>query len=915
MGCEPSKNHKEFYNIGKKFMNDPAVKALFKNPSILVAEKFRQLFGFSANEWKAWEPKKSDIRKFKGEMKYVLKHIKKSKVAGVLGSNMYTTSGVVRRNPVLGKLYDSFLSISHEMKGRQVTGDNSFNKVIRFLRDESVLTGMRVTDRSFKKAFKRMQKLETKIEKFLVEQEQGVSGSEKKLGDAMGELDGLLAKGEGKVYKDFITLIESKDKGLRSISSLKDIIKDRKGKHLTATNIKDIKNAIEVSNITTSANMKNALTQYVEMTHTMHNTLTRGAEAYIEAVKEGMRIKGVDEARISQIGTKLQEKLSPEEKVGYYPHFRYDLNSLFLDGLMPKLQKVSDATAFNAKKGITAALDELDLYISKRVKPRTKNLDDKNYSLNFPVTIKRYMDEINRFNYVSYTQMHTRQALREAKNAFQEGKDLEGYGAQMIDMIKDLNQAQLGTREIQNPEIKNFSRLLLNLEFTSKLGFNIRSALRNATQGLLNFVEFGPRMMYKSKDFYRDEAMLNKVDKAMEESGIRFTEAEGTAEQVEIGGKNIFSERVKFADGGEIEFTNPSKLSQLADMSGKLAGKSGSRTLIPYVNMRSVENFNRKHTYRFGFYKMYNSLHTSNGFREMLKDKWQESYGRDFTAKEFENELFKRSKNYAERMVTLLHFDYSTVSKSKIMRSPIGRFMFQFQHYAYKFGEYNFKIGRDARHGLMAGEWNFSGDVGKAYRMGLSYFLVPALVTAITKSDISRLVQHDSYDRIAQWWTFFTGDEEEFKKATYGRGAIGALVGAPVLSDALAIGEVFELWNLEDHEYLQMALGYTDMSNTSDDVKLKKLANILNIQTGRLVYQTSGLLMDGHLGTAVTFEAGLYPTSKAKDYRETLVDKTPKKVLEALEYIQQHISAARGKKKYKEPPATKKKKKAGYVMF
>ena len=83
---------------------------------------------------------------------------------------------------------------------------------------------MRVTDRSFKKAFKRMQKLETKIEKFLVEQEQGVSGSEKKLGDAMGELDAFLAKGEGKIYKDFITLIESKDKGLRSISSLIDII-------------------------------------------------------------------------------------------------------------------------------------------------------------------------------------------------------------------------------------------------------------------------------------------------------------------------------------------------------------------------------------------------------------------------------------------------------------------------------------------------------------------------------------------------------------------------------------------------------------------------------------------------------------------------------------------------------------------
>ena len=890
MGCNPSKNHMEMYKIGDKFINDVNVKKIFQNPSDLVTKKFHQLFGFKPSEWKAWDPSKTDVKKFNGEIKYMLKQIRKGKIAGVSAANLYTTSGVVRRNPILGSLYDSFLSINHALKGRQMIDNQDFSKVLESLRDEATTQGMVSSSRSFKKAQKRAAKIEAQIEKLLIDQANGRDVTNE-LRSKIGELDQFTAKGEGKIFKDFINLIESKDTGLRSVEAVKEIIKDRQGKTLTASNIRDIKKAIVSSGITTSSNMQNALVRYIDMMHTGYNTLSRGVDAYINAMQEGKMAKGDRNLeKLNQIRIKMLDKLLPDEKVGYYPHFRYDLNSIFLDNLMPKLQKVSESTQLQSKKGISAAVDELDLYVSKRIEPRTQDLDNKMYSLNFPVTIKRYLDEINRFNFVSHTQMYTRRALREASEVFKKGQDLEGYGSQLVEMIKDLNHAQLGTREIQNPEWNNFSKAILNLEFTSKLGFNVRSGLRNATQGLLNFVEFGPRMMMKSKQFYQDREMSRLVDKAMEESGVRFSTE--VVELTESGGANLWSQRVSMRDGSEkTTFKNPSKMSQFADMTGKIAGKSG-------VIMRNVENMNRKATYRLGFYKMYDSLIKNDNFREMMNEKFKGQ----MSEKQLESEIFRRSKNYAERMTTLLHFDYSTVSKSKLMRSPVGRFLFQFQHYGHKFAEYNFRIGRNAKHGLMAGEWGFGGEVGKAYRMGIAYFMVPALVSAITKNDIFRMIEHDTTQRVSQWWDFFTGDEEEFEKATYGRGAIGALIGAPVLSDALALGELAELWDLEDHEWLQMALGYNDMAAATNDTKLRKLANIVNVQAGRTFYSTSDLVFDGYLGRALTYEAGIFPTGEAADKQEGMKDLITTglenmpggdALLDALDLIDTHRKRAR----------------------
>tara|TARA_R110000824_G_scaffold87475_1_gene215627 strand:+ start:15547 stop:18273 length:2727 start_codon:yes stop_codon:yes gene_type:complete len=896
MACNPSENHMKLYKLGAAFQNDVNVKKMFKNPSNLVVKKMQQLFGFEPNEWKSWEPSKTDINKFKGELKYMLKWIKKGKLAGPLGRNLYTTSGIARRNPLLANLYDNLLTIQHSLKGRQIIGDQQFSKILDSLKTDGIKTGMLKTSRSFKKVNKRLQKYENQIEEILVDIEKNVPRSREKLVNKEAELNKFLIEGEGKVFKNFIDLIESKENGLRSIPKIQEITTARKGKDLSERNIKDIKDSIRNSKITDSINMENALVEYVDMMHTAYKTLSNGVNSYIDAIQSGMLTKGItDVSQLEGVRTRLLKKLLPDEKAGYYPHFRYDLNVQFLDGLMPKLQKLAVDSNIANEAGIKGAVDQVDLmkaavddinlYMSKRIKARTKDLDNSLYSMNFPVTVKRYLDEINRFNFVAHTQKYTREVLKDAINTFKQGKDLEGYGTQFVEMVKEMNSAQLGTKEIANPEWNNLSRAILNMEFVSKLGWNARSGVKNATQGLLNLVEFGPMHMLKMKSFYRDAKMQEAVDLAMAESGLRFDS--GTPELEGFGNQKAFRHTINLA-GNEITFTKPSKMSQFADATGWLAGKSG-------VFMRGIENFNRKTTYKLAFYKMYDSLYKNTGYR----DAWQGGKKSPQTDKQWKSHVMHKSRLYSERMVTLLHFDYSSVSKSQLLRSPVGRFMFQFQHYGMKFGEYNFGLLRNAKHGLMAGEIGFSGEVGKAYRMGIAYFMVPALLSALMKTDWTRVIQHDSQSRMSQWWDFFTGDEEEFQRASFGRGAIGALIGAPVFSDALALGELAELWELDPDGWAALLAGYNNMGESTEDQKIRKLISTINVQMGRTIYTTGDMIFDGHGGQAAFFEAGLFPTAKAKQYQEFGVDIAenilPKKVLDALDLFEDHREAARSK--------------------
>ena len=105
---------------------------------------------------------------------------------------------------------------------------------------------------------------------------------------------------------------------------------------------------------------------------------------------------------------------------------------------------------------------------------------------------------------------------------------------------------------------------LLAMEFVSKLGFNLRSPAKNATQGLLNIVEFGPSMILQSRNFYKNNKTIKRlVEDMMEDAGFLFAD-DAAPELVEgqMRGKD-FTQKIKITDKEEIEYNNSRLLTLL----------------------------------------------------------------------------------------------------------------------------------------------------------------------------------------------------------------------------------------------------------------------------------------------------------------------------------------------------------------
>ena len=97
---------------------------------------------------------------------------------------------------------------------------------------------------------------------------------------------------------------------------------------------------------------------------------------------------------------------------------------------------------------------------------------------------------------------------------------------------------------------------------------------------------------------------------------------------------------------------------------------------------------------------------------------------------------------------------------------------------------------KNAGDDVLAGEL-LGNRAKKAYAMGFTYFLAPAIASSVTGLDFGNIVEHNVKEQINKLWALFTGDEEEIKKAYYGKGVLTGLpfIGAPVISDSIAFSQ------------------------------------------------------------------------------------------------------------------------------
>jgi len=810
-----------------------------------------------------------------------------------------------RQDPVVGDYLGDMQQSSFTFRKNEIRDRTLFKDILKSLESFGKDQGLSARY-GFKNAKRHLQKLDNDLKKAINK------NNSSEVRRVRSEMDSLVSSTYMKVFDDFITIIETqmpkavkrkydaiqkiaKGKGKESKRAQKNLDAYDKGERILRLDKNDYALYLrdEGGRPIQNSHLFNAVKQYNTLMDGLYRTLRFGVDARIDSIVKRLELDGDLDGltSVKDIKEKLREKLMPryrggKDDLGFYPHYVRDLSTNFMEGLMPHLDEMQQSVnpyTKNKNKTIAQIAREVNLYISGHAKS-TSPEGDFAYSRNFMNTVSNYIFDVNRFNFISYMDSHYIGALSSVEKIYRLNGTAKGYGENIVDYIADLHKAANGDNDIP-ANTRALMRTLLGFEFISKLGINPRAAARNFTQRLLDYVEWGPVMVRKMQQelrtmTFKEGSADRYIENVLQEAGLLFEEI--SPELLESGLQepaSAFKMRQWNESTGKYELIEKSKLESGADIMSWLAGKSS------WIH-RKAENSNRKHTFKIAFAQLHRWLDKSPLFREKMSKEGKSEAETDAMIKRI-------SGNYAKNMVIVQHFDYADYAKSKLMRTKVGRFGLQFQHFMFEFFERNIKIAKEAKEDVLLGHIIPGGDargVQRAYRMAMAYFIAPLVAGSWWGMDFTNIIEHDTATKINQLAAWFSGDDEKIKSAFYGKGPLVSTLGGPITSDIIDIGIMMDLIDLDEDSIFTLITGMEKYDRDNQSTDLTKKIRILNSFAGRLTERHWPMMSTGHWGMAAQQELGLYPSAemrrkqkKLRRMRKKVIPSQIENVLSSLE--------------------------------
>ena len=364
-GCDIAGLTQDMRDIGSQYSKDKEiVKRFGSGATNVVKTVFEEVFDVPIESYKAVKFTKGTLKTFERRLMEIKRASENGSISSKFGSIFYTPSAIAKKNPHLMNLMDKLHNTNLSFQGRTGRHNRAYRRILDHFKKEILVNTYEkqgwIQEKSaawnLKRAQKQATEHETIIEKLAVDAYNNVAGSKTRLSAALQAEDAFYTKGEGKVFNDMIVTIEktlpkiereaykaweskaSGEKGYRAqlkkgkISRERFLTLRRKAlEPILATQIK-------------SQPMRRAVEEYLDLSNEMYDVMEKGIKAYGNTVKEGLKGKYTND-QIDDIVKKIVDKVSPDRQKGYYPHYRRVLSIDFMDNLMPRMQRVTDALA------------------------------------------------------------------------------------------------------------------------------------------------------------------------------------------------------------------------------------------------------------------------------------------------------------------------------------------------------------------------------------------------------------------------------------------------------------------------------------------------------------------------------------------------------------------------------------------
>ena len=923
INCEiVSKEFQTLYNGIESWAEKNSTRELFNDPYEAAFRLVESNFFVSLDNLKyVRDLTPGKVKSYLARLTELTTKVKSGDLDNNFAKFMWQGSHYGAKDPVVGRLLNDMQKTQFTNRANGVADNSDMKAFIDALKNESINRGFESLGMA--SAEKKRLELVDKRNQALVDYRNADLANdlasrkeaEQRILDLGKEQDRLIKNTHLEVYDEMIKIVEvgipeavsvrynelkneaydSKGK-VKDKRKAKEFDKIQSGERVLKLNKDEINRLVvrpDGSRLKDSPHLADAVTNYQNLMSRLYKTLRFGVNKRIDSVINRMKYLGQidsdDVMGLQKVKKRMEEKYMPKYEQGFYPHYVKSLNAEFMDGMMKNfddLQVSVNSRDKSPKRSIKEVIKQMNLYMDKHTEARAKDLETGkfgyNYSRDFLNSVKNYVDDVNRFNFTSYMDGHMLDALTSVEQIYKTNGSAKGYGKNLVDFITDMHMATNGDTSV-SPNTRAWMRTVLGMEFVSKLGINPRSAARNWFQRMLDYVTWGPVQISKSKDYLKtinlgkDINAADYIDSVLKDNGLLYDEVSPEFLQTGLRAPTSMFKIVEWNDDAQkFEKVKVSRIEKVSEKVSWLAGKSS------WLH-RKAENANRKHTFKIAYAQMHKQLDSSM-HRTALAEK-------GLTPAQIDNKVRQASERYAIQSTVMNHFDYADYAKSKAMRSKVGRFALQFQHYAFEFYERNAKILRESKYDISEGKFygKDAGGLSQAYRMGFFYFLAPLIASAYTGVDFSNLIEHDTSQRLKQWGTFFLGDDDEVAEAFYGKGPLISTFGGPITSDIIDIGVMMDFIDLDDDSILTIISGLEDYDPYMADSDVTRKIRLANTFLGRAYERHIPQLRKGRIGWSLQQELGLYPTAearkakkKADKLRKQLVPSDIEQALKAL---------------------------------